>query len=107
MYKVAVNVAVAAVIVTAFYGPGWENYSLPKSVPAWFQEHAPPTLLKAIHGEADTIYWNASIWTADLYSPWAEAIAVKGNSILEAGKNRIAGADNCTHQDVHFCCQFL
>lgn len=87
IYRVPLNVAVAAVIVTIFYGPGKGEYSLTHLVPAAFERIAPPQLLKAIHGEADAIYFNASIWTADSESPWVDAIAVKGGRILKAGES--------------------
>ena len=83
IYRVPINVAIAAIVVTIFYGPGWGELS--RSVPAWFEEHTPAPLLKAVQGEADALYWNATIWTADPNKPWAEAIAVKNKQILKAG----------------------
>lgn len=35
---------------------------------------------------ADTIYFNAKIWTADSSQPWADVMAVKGNEIVYVGK---------------------
>ncbi|GAQ83501.1 amidohydrolase family protein [Klebsormidium nitens] len=94
MYKVPLNVAIAAIVVTIFYGPGWGELS--RTVPAWFEEHTPAPLLKAVQGEADALYWNATIWTADPNRPWAEAIAVKDKQILKAGTfattSKLAGA---------------
>lgn len=83
MYTVPINIAIAAIVVTVFYGPGWGDIS--RSVPAWFEEHTPPLLQKIMYGEAGALYWNATIWTADPNRPWAEAMAVEGKKILKTG----------------------
>jgi hypothetical protein len=45
-------------------------------------------LFSCTHQEkADHIYINAKIWTGDSVQPWAEAIAVRNNSILFVGKD--------------------
>ena len=38
-------------------------------------------------GQADKIYFNAKIWTGDSTNAWAEAIVIKGNEIIYAGKD--------------------
>lgn len=37
--------------------------------------------------KADHIYINAKIWTGDSSNPWADAIAIKGNTIVYVGKD--------------------
>ena len=45
-------------------------------------------LFSCTHQEkADHIYINAKIWTGDSVQPWAEAIAIRNNSILFVGKD--------------------
>jgi len=36
---------------------------------------------------ADKIYFNAKIWTGDSANPWADAVAIKENQIIYAGKD--------------------
>jgi predicted amidohydrolase YtcJ len=49
------------------------------------------TILFSCHQDetntADKIYFNARIWTGDTANAWAEAIAIKGNEIIYAGKD--------------------